>query len=70
MQLALQIAQITIAVLIIFLTAIQGKGSGIKSSLGASTLYSTRRGAEKFIFRSTIFLGIIFAALSTADIFI
>lgn len=69
-QQVLQIAILIVAVLLIFLTSLQGKGGGIKSSVGSRALYSTRRGAEKFVFRATIVLGILFASLSLANIFI
>lgn len=69
-QVMLQITQLIVAVLIIFVTAIQGKGSGIKNTIGSRSLYSTRRGAEKFIFRSTIVLGVLFAGLSVTSIFV
>lgn len=69
-QQILQISILVVAVLLIFLTSLQGKGGGIKSSVGSRALYSTRRGAEKFIFRATIVLGVLFATLSLANLFI
>jgi protein translocase SecG subunit len=66
MEVTVQIAQIIIAVVIIFLVSIQGKGSGLSQSIGGGALYSTRRGAEKIVFYATIISGILFAGFSLA----
>ncbi len=68
-EMTLQIAQISIAVLIIVLVSIQGKGAGLSSSIGSGALYSTRRGAERVIFYATVTLGVLFAVLSVVSLF-
>jgi len=70
MHTTLQIAQIVVAVVLILLVSIQGKGAGLSQSIGSGALYSTRRGAEKIVFYSTIVSGIIFASLSIASFFV
>lgn len=66
----IQIAQIIVSVLLIAVVSIQGKGAGLSSTFGGGALYSTRRGAEKFVFYATIVLGVLFAGLSLAALFI
>lgn len=68
--LGIQIAQIIIAVLLIVLVSIQGKGAGLSQTFGGGALYSTRRGAEKVVFYATIILGVLFGALSIAALFV
>ena len=63
--------QILFAVLLVLGILLQQKGSGLGSSLGGSNLeYSTKRGAEKFIFRATIVLAVLFIAISAVRIYI
>jgi preprotein translocase subunit SecG len=69
-QTGIQIAQIIVAVLLTAVVSIQGKGAGLSPTFGGGALYSTRRGAEKVIFYTTIVLAVIFAALSLASLFI
>lgn len=57
--------QIVLAALLTASVLIQQKGSGLSSSLGGSGVeYSTKRGADKFFFRATIVLVILFLAVS------
>jgi protein translocase SecG subunit len=50
---------------------LQQKGSGLGAGFGGeSTVYRTKRGAEKFIFRFTIVLAVLFLATSLANLFI
>jgi preprotein translocase subunit SecG len=62
----LNIGQILISIALIFVVLLQSKGSGIGAALGGSTSSSfrTRRGLEKTLFQATIFLTIIFLAMS------
>lgn len=61
----LPIIQIIIAVLLTVAILLQARGSGLSSIFGGeSTFYHTRRGIEKFIFRATIVLAILFIAIS------
>lgn len=66
----IQIVQIIVAILLIAVVSIQGKGAGLSATFGGGAMYSTRRGAERFVFYSTIILGILFAGLSLATLFI
>lgn len=71
MKIALTIIQIIVSALVIFLTAIQGKGGGLGSAFGASmTLYSERRGVEKIVFYLTIFLIILFLICSILNLLV
>lgn len=63
-------SQILLSVLLVAGILLQQKGSGLGSALGGSNLeYSTKRGAEKFIFGSTIVFAILFLAVSVARIY-
>lgn len=65
------IAQIVVGILLIISILLQSRGGGLSSVFGGtSTVFQVKRGAEKFIFRSTIFLGIIFIVLCLTVIFI
>lgn len=67
----LYIIQIVISVLLIIVIMMQQKGSGLGSAFGGdSAVYRTKRGAEKFIFRLTILLSILFLATALANLFI
>jgi protein translocase SecG subunit len=62
-------SQIILAVLLTITILIQQKGSGLSSAIGGEGLeYSTKRGAEKFFFYSTIVLAIIFITISVIRI--
>lgn len=62
----LYIVQAVISVLLVILVLMQSKGSQgwSMSFTGGGGVYRTRRGAERLIFNSTIFLGIAFAVNS------
>jgi len=67
----LYIIQIVISILLMVSILLQQKGSGLGAGFGGeSTIYRTKRGAEKFIFRFTIVLAILFLATSLANLFI
>jgi len=58
MKFYLQITIIVISLLLIVSVLLQGKGSGLGSVFGGSSnVYSTKRGAEKFLFIATVILG-------------
>lgn len=53
--------QITVGIILIGLIILQAKGTGLGSGFGGDMgHYSTKRGAEKFIFTATIVIGVIF----------
>jgi protein translocase SecG subunit len=63
--------QIVISILLIVAILLQQKGSSLGMTFGGdSSIYRTKRGAEKFIFRLTIILAFLFLATATASIFI
>ena len=67
----LYIIQIVISILLIVVILMQQKGSGLGSAFGGDgAVYRTKRGAEKFIFRLTIILAVLFLATALANIFI
>ena len=62
---ALQIAQIVLAVLLIVTILLQQRGAGLSGTFGGEgNAYSTRRGAERVIFISTIVIAVLFFAVS------
>ena len=71
MKTALYIVQIVISILLILTILLQQKGSGLGMAFGGdSSVYRTKRGAEKFIFRLTIALTVLFLLSALANIFI
>ena len=61
----LTIVQIVFAVILMAGILIQQRGSGLSGAFGGeNNVYSTRRGAEKFIFVSTIVSAVIFLTVS------
>ncbi|MBU1202504.1 preprotein translocase subunit SecG [Patescibacteria group bacterium] len=67
----LYIVQIVISILLIATILMQQKGSGLGAAFGSeSSIYRTKRGAEKFIFRLTIILAALFLLTSLANLFI
>lgn len=71
MQTALSIIQIIIALALIGLISIQGKGGGLGSAFGAGyAAFSKRRGIEKFVFYLTIGCAVVFLILSVVNLLI
>ena len=63
-------SQIVLSILVVAGILLQQKGSGLGSAMGGSGIeYSTKRGAEKIIFRATIVLAILFIVVSAARIY-
>ena len=63
-------AQVGVSILLVGAILLQQKGSGLGSALGGdnSNIYSTRRGAEKVLFYSTIVFALAFLAISLVRI--
>ena len=62
---ALNVAQILVSSLLIFVILLQAKGAGFGAGLGGTTnTFRTRRGLEKTLFQATIFLTVVFLAMS------
>ena len=68
----LNILQIVSAILLIASILAQSKGSELGAAFGGGggAINHTKRGAEKFLFWSTIIFAAIFLILVAADIFI
>lgn len=67
----LNYSQIILSVLLVAGILLQQKGSGLGSALGGSNLeYSTKRGAEKFIFWLTIVVAVLFLTVSIGRIYL
>lgn len=65
----LNIAQVVISVLLTISILIQQRGGGLSSVFGGEgNVYRTRRGMEKGIFFTTIFLSVLFLAAAVANI--
>jgi preprotein translocase subunit SecG len=61
----LNLGQILVSLTLILVVLLQAKGSGFGAGLGGTTSsFRTRRGLEKTLFQATIFLTIIFLAMS------
>ncbi len=70
---AIQIAQIVLAVAVIFFILLQVRGAGLGSAFGGSSagsVFKTRRGVEKLIFNMTIVFIVIFAVLCLLLVFL
>jgi preprotein translocase subunit SecG len=60
-----QVAQIIVAVALITFILLQARGAGLGSVFGGTgTVFKTRRGIEKTLFRMTIVFAVLFAILS------
>lgn len=71
MNLIFSIVQIVLGVLLGASVLLQQKGSGLGAAFGGDgNVYSTRRGAEKFLYRATIVLGILFVGVAIARLII
>ncbi len=61
--------QMTISALLVISVLLQAQGSGVGDAFGgSSSVYRTRRGIEKSLFRATIVLAILFALVSLVRI--
>jgi preprotein translocase subunit SecG len=60
-----QIAQIIVAIALIVAILLQARGAGLGSVFGGTgTVFKTRRGIERLLFRMTVFFAVFFAILS------
>lgn len=64
----LLIAQMAISILLLLAILIQAKGTSLGRAFGGSTSYHTKRGAERALFVTTIFLAVIFVGLSLLNL--
>lgn len=69
MENILNIAQIVVSVLLVTVILLQQRGTTLGGAFGGdSSVYSSRRGAERVFFVATIVLGIIFIGLAIVNI--
>lgn len=69
MELALRIITIVLAIFLTLSILVQQRGSGLGGAFGGEgAVYRTRRGAERFLFRLTIVLAVLFAATTIASV--
>ena len=66
MRFAMDLAQVVLALTLIVLVLLQGKGNSASAFFNreAATTYRTRRGIERTLLQATIVVGIIFSILS------
>ncbi len=63
--------QLVIGILLTITILLQNQGTGLGAAFGgSSTMYTTRRGADLFLFRVTIALSILFFGASLAILII
>lgn len=68
MKYAIEIIQITLAILLAVLILMQGRGAGLGGSFGgAGELYKSKRGVEKLLFRATIAIIILFFLMAIVN---
>lgn len=71
MEKAITTTQLVLSILIILLVLMQQRGTALGGAFGGSgNVYRTRRGAEKFLFRLTVVLVVIFIILAISDLII
>ncbi|MFA5359190.1 MAG: preprotein translocase subunit SecG [Patescibacteria group bacterium] len=59
------IIQVVISALLVVVVMMQSRGTGMGAVFGGDgNVYKTKRGAERFLFISTIVLAVLFLALS------
>lgn len=65
----LNLAQIVISLLLVAAVLVQQRDAGLSSVFGGdTTVYHTRRGIEKMIFKATVGLAVIFMGTALANI--
>ena len=65
----LNIVQIIVSLVVIFVVLLQTKGSGFSATFSADTsIYRTRRGVERTLFNVTIGLAVLFILVSIASV--
>ncbi len=69
MQKIIDIVQIVLAVLLIASILLQQRGTSLGGAFGGdSSIYRSRRGAEKFLFISSIVLAVLFVAAAIVSV--
>ncbi len=67
----LQIVELVVAIALILSIIVQQRGSGLGGAFGSQmAAFYTRRGIEKFLYFTTIILGVIFVLLALATVYL
>ncbi len=70
-QLILNIAMITVSVLLTGCVLLQQRGSGLGVAFGGdSAVFRTKRGIEKVVFYFTVALSVLFFGISIVNLFV
>ncbi len=65
MKTAIEVIQILLAIVLMAVILMQSRGAGFGGAFGTqSTVFRTRRGIERYLFRGTIVLAALFVAVS------
>lgn len=71
MHTALRIFQLLISILLIISILVQNRSAGLSATFGGSGPISTsKRGAEKIVFKATIVLAVLFVLSSLVFLFV
>ncbi len=69
MQVALNVTQMVVAIVLIIAVILQNKGAGLSGAFGPQAgVFRTRRGLERILFRLTIVLAVLFLAVSLLNV--
>ncbi len=68
MTVYLNVIQILVSLALIALAVLQRQGGGLGSLGGDSSIYRTRRGAEKTLHNLTIILAVVFGLISVLSV--
>ncbi|MFA6082578.1 MAG: preprotein translocase subunit SecG [Patescibacteria group bacterium] len=67
----MMIAQVVVSLLLVATVLLQQRGTGLGGAFGGEgNVYRSRRGTERFLFGSTIVLGVAFVALAGISVFL
>jgi len=65
------ILNIILSILLIIVVLLQQRGSGLGSAFGGSgSVYTTKRGADRFLFQATIVIAVIFFVVAFVNLFV
>ncbi len=64
----IQIIEIAVAIVLVVVLLLQVRGSGTTLFGQADSSYRSRRGIERFLFRSTIVLAGVFVVIAVANV--
>jgi len=71
MEKIVNIAEVIVSVLLVISILLQNRGAGLSGTFGGSFGgYYTKRGFEKFIMNSAIFLSVLFILLAIAGFYL